>query len=198
MTNQHFFWNSCVIMCMCRHIYIYMYVCVCVCVCASLKKLRWQFLAICCVISVAYIALQHSVIQGYSKWLSGYNCPAAIPQQIPETTTTRQVHSKVVCTVSRDRMRVYPGTEGTNQNRHWNHHRWHAKRTRLSCWCLSNHKDCTYRAPVRYVTKTWRVVLLNIKKKHIYSYLKCIVYDKLLKLRQSFWITLYFVSICNE
>jgi len=22
--------------------------------------------------------------------------------------------------------RKYPGTEGTNQNRHWNHHRWHA------------------------------------------------------------------------
>jgi len=32
--------------------------------------------------------------------------------------------------------RKYPGT----QNRHWNHHRWHAtnglERTRLSCWCL--------------------------------------------------------------
>jgi len=30
--------------------------------------------------------------------------------------------------------------EGTNQNRHWNHHRWHAtnslERTRISCWCL--------------------------------------------------------------
>jgi len=47
----------------------------------------------------------------------------------------------------------------------------------------------TYRAPVRYVTKTWSVVLLN--KKYIYSYLKCIVYDKLLKHRQSFRITLY-------
>ena len=33
--------------------------------------------------------------------------------------------------------------------------------------------------PVRYVTKTWSVFLLN--KKHIYSYLKCIVYDKSLK-----------------
>ena len=36
--------------------------------------------------------------------------------------------------------RTYPGTEGTNHNRHWNHHRWHAtnsrERTRLSCWCL--------------------------------------------------------------
>ena len=36
--------------------------------------------------------------------------------------------------------RKYPGTEGTNQNRHWNHHRWHAtdslERTRLSyCGC---------------------------------------------------------------
>jgi len=34
-------------------------------------------------------------------------------------------------------------------------------------------------------------VLLN-KKKYIYSYLKCIVYDKLLKPRQSFLISLYY------
>ena len=39
-------------------------------------------------------------------------------------------------------------------------------------------KGATYRAPVRCVTETWNVVLLN--KKHIYCYLKCIVYDKLL------------------
>ena len=45
-----------------------------------------------------------------------------------------------------------------------------------------------YRTPVGYVTKTWSVVLLN--KKNIYSYLKCVVYDKLLKPRQSFRITL--------
>jgi len=36
--------------------------------------------------------------------------------------------------------RKYPGIEGTNQNRHWNRHRWHAtyslERIRLSCWCL--------------------------------------------------------------
>jgi len=36
--------------------------------------------------------------------------------------------------------RKYPGTEVTNQNRHWNHHRWHAtdslERNRLSRWCL--------------------------------------------------------------
>jgi len=41
---------------------------------------------------------------------------------------------------------------------------WHAtnslERTRFSCWCLQNHKGCTYRAPARYVTKTWSVVLL--------------------------------------
>jgi hypothetical protein len=41
-------------------------------------------------------------------------------------------------------------------------------------------KGCTYRAPARYVTKSWSVVLLN--KKYIYCYLKCIVYDKLLTL----------------
>ena len=38
----------------------------------------------------------------------------------------------------------------------------------------------------------WSVVLLS--KKYIYSYLKCIVYDKLLKPRQSFRITLYFLT----
>jgi len=42
-------------------------------------------------------------------------------------------------------------------------------------------KGPTYRAPVRYVTKT-RSALLN--KKYFYSHLKCIVYDKLLKPRQ--------------
>jgi len=55
-------------------------------------------------------------------------------------------------------------------------------------------KGCTYRGPVRYVTKTWSVVLLNKKKKYIYSYLKCIVYDKLLKPRQSFRIILYITN----
>ena len=96
----------------------------------------------------------------------------------------------VVCSSS---SRKYPGTEGTNQNRHWNHHRWHAtnslERTRLSCWCLKNHKGCTYRAPVRYVTKTWSVVLLN-KRTHILL----LVYGKLLKPRQSFWMTLFIVN----
>jgi len=53
----------------------------------------------------------------------------------------------------------------------------------------------TYRAPVRYVTKTWSVVLLN--KKNIYCYLKCIVNDKLSKLRQSFRITLYYTK-CHK
>jgi hypothetical protein len=45
----------------------------------------------------------------------------------------------------------------------------------------------TYRASVRYVTKTWSAVLLN--KKYMYCYLQCIVCDRLLKPRQSFWIT---------
>jgi len=84
--------------------------------------------------------------------------------------------------------RKYPGSEGTYQNRHSNHHRWHATdslgRNWLSCWCCR----ITYRAPVRYVTKTCSVVLLN--KKYIYCYIKCIVYDKSLKPCQSFWITL--------
>ena len=89
--------------------------------------------------------------------------------------------------------RKYPRNESTNQNRHCNHHRWHAtnslKQTRLSCWCSQNHKQCIYSAPVKYVSKLWSVVLLN--KKYIYSYLKCIVCDRLLKPWQSFRITLY-------
>jgi len=36
--------------------------------------------------------------------------------------------------------RNYPRTEGMNQNRHWNHHRWYTtnslERTLLSCWYL--------------------------------------------------------------
>jgi len=75
-------------------------------------------------------------IQVYSKWLSEYSFPARIPHQIRETTTIRQFHSKMVCTVSRERVWVYPGTEGTNQNCHWNHHHWYGQWTRLSCWCL--------------------------------------------------------------
>jgi len=45
--------------------------------------------------------------------------------------------------------RKYHGTEGTNQNRL--HATKSLERTRLSCWCLQNHKGCTYRAPARYV-----------------------------------------------
>jgi len=36
--------------------------------------------------------------------------------------------------------------------------------------------------------KTWSVILNKI---YVYSYLKCIVYDKLLKPRRTFRITLY-------
>ena len=41
--------------------------------------------------------------------------------------------------------------------------------------------------------KTWSFVLLN--KKYLYSYLKCIVYDKLLKPRQSFRIAPYILEV---
>jgi len=46
---------------------------------------------------------------------------------------------------------------------------------------------------VRYVTKSWYVIVLH--KKHIYCYLKCIVYDKLLNPRESFRITQYFTHL---
>ena len=69
-------------------------------------------------------------------------------------------------------------TEGTNQNRHWNQHLWHAtnslERTRLSCWCLYNHKGFTYRAPLSYVTNTWSVVLLHQKTYILLSQVYCL------------------------
>ena len=37
-----------------------------------------------------------------------------------------------------------------------------------------NHKGCTYRAPVRYVTKTWSVVLLNKIKHSLLSQVYCV------------------------
>ena len=46
----------------------------------------------------------------------------------------------------------YSGMEGMNQNHHWNRHHWHAthclEQTRLSCWCLQNHKGSMYTAHV--------------------------------------------------
>jgi len=107
------------------------------------------------------------------------NCPAAIPHQIREISTIGQFHSKLVCTVSRDRVRVYPelkvrirtATETITAD----------MRNELNYRadvCIIT-KGAAHRAPVRYVTKTWSVVLSN--KKYIYSHLKCIVYDTLLK-----------------
>jgi len=56
--------------------------------------------------------------------------------------------------------------------------RWHAtdslERTRFSCWCLWNHKGCTYRAHVSYVTETWSVVLLNKKIHVLLSQVYCV------------------------
>ena len=57
-------------------------------------------------------------------------------------------------------------------------------------WLTCNCGAVLFSSVCIYATKTWSVVLLN-KKTHILLYLKCIVYDKLLKPRQSFWITLY-------
>jgi len=70
----------------------------------------------------------------------------------------------------------------TNINPTIDNHRWRAT-------------NISERKPESYVTKTWSVVLLN--KNHIYCYLTRIVYDKLLKPRQSFRITLYMrVCVC--
>ena len=65
------------------------------------------------------------------KMIVGLQLSSDNSAPIRETTTIWQFHSKAVCTVSRDRVRVYPGTEGTNQNRHWNHRRWYAERTHV-------------------------------------------------------------------
>ena len=75
-------------------------------------------------------------IQVYSKWFSGF-------QQLATSFSKCNLmwflsmglrQGSGLCSSS---SREYPGTEGTNQNRHWNHHRWHALNslewTRLSC-----------------------------------------------------------------
>jgi hypothetical protein len=125
-----------------------------------------------------------AIVQGYSKWLSWFQ------QLVIHNTLEIAVCS---CT---------DGSRNFHFQRHvrefLNQHlpqRWigwcatdSLERTGLSCWCLYNHKRCTYRAPVRYVTSA---VLLN--KKYIYCCLKSIVYGKLLKSRQSFRITLYII-----
>ena len=76
------------------------------------------------------------IIQGYSKGLSGsWGCIFRCNPMWFLSMGLRQ--GSGLCSSSSWK---YPGTEGTNQNRPWNHHRWHAanslERTRLSCWCL--------------------------------------------------------------
>ena len=93
------------------------------------------------------------IIQGYYKWMSGsYTVHSRCNPMWFLSVELRQGSGLGASSSCK-----YPETEGTNQNRHWNHQRWNAtnslERTRLSCWCLYNHKGCTYRAPVKYVTK---------------------------------------------
>ena len=68
--------------------------------------------------------------------------------------------------------------DSININTIIDNHRWHAtnslERTRSLCWCLYNHKGCIYRASVRSLTKTWRVVLLNKKKHVLLSQVYCV------------------------
>jgi len=77
------------------------------------------------------------IIQGYWKWLLGSQTIHSICNPMWFLSMGLRQGSGLLCSSS---SRKYPETEGTNQNRHSNHHRWHAtdslKRTRLSCWCL--------------------------------------------------------------
>jgi len=85
---------------------------------------------------LSYLAHTHTHIQGYSKWLSGFK-QLVIHNKLGIAVCSCTDRSRGSCSSS---SRKYPRTEGTNQNRHWNHHRWDAKnsleRTLLSCWCL--------------------------------------------------------------
>ena len=134
--------------------------------CTDRSRKSQSFLVWCAVCSsYAFLCLEHSLL----RWWSDAACLAtSFSRYNPMWFLSMGLHQgSGLCSYS---SRKYPGTEGTNQNCYWNHHRWHATNslewTRLSCWCLQNHKWCTYRAPVRYVTKTWGVVQLN-KKIHI-------------------------------
>jgi len=86
--------------------------------------------------SSIYNTVKHIYCTGLFKLIVGVQLSSGNCHQILETPAIWQFHSKVLCTVSRDRVRVCPGTEGTDLHRHWNRHRRHAERTGLSCWCL--------------------------------------------------------------
>ena len=71
-------------------------------------------------------------IQGYSKWLLvSYTIHSRCNPMGFLSMGLRQ--GSGLCSSSSHK---YPGTEGTNQNHHWNHHHWHVERTWLLCWCL--------------------------------------------------------------
>ena len=89
-----------------------------------------------CIHCTALDCIMSSIIRGYWKWLTGsYTVHSRCNPVWFLSVGLRQ--GSGLCSFS---SRKYHGTEGTNQNRHWNHHRWHAtnslERTRLSCWCL--------------------------------------------------------------
>jgi hypothetical protein len=81
-------------------------------------------------------------VQGYQEWLSGWSDATRLATSFSRCNPMWFIsiglrQGSGLCFSS---SRKYPGSEGRNQNRHWNHHRWHAtnnlERSRLSCWCL--------------------------------------------------------------
>ena len=139
---------------------------------------------------------QYNPLQGYSKWLSGFwqlviqnTLKIGVYVFFLFNRTTLQVFATyLICALY-----VHPL---------WFYKYQHDNRVRsklfVACqrwwfqwrFWLYNRKRCTYRAPIRYVTKTWSVVLLNKKKKiHILiSQVYCVW--QAVKTPKSFRITL--------
>jgi len=122
-------------------------------------------------------------IQGYSKWLSGVNKLSytirLVLQMQPHVISFYGFISRI-----RFMFLLFP----------------HVSRNWRLLHATNSRNELDYRVDVYRITKgNFKACNKNVEcfsiqwKKNIYSYLKCILYDKLLKPRQSFWITLYFI-----
>ena len=131
------------------------------------------------------------IIQGYSKWLSGF-------QQLVIHKKYTWDRSMCIFLFNRTTLQVfvtyligslYVHPLWFYKHQHDNHMGLHLE-NEVARRVVSDH----HRSHARFIaavnvavwyTKKWSVVLLN-KKKYLYSYLKCILYDKLLNPRNYF------------
>jgi hypothetical protein len=120
-----------------------------------------------------YSDILYTHIQGYSKWLSG--CGHLVLQMQPHVISFCGVTSRI-----RFMFLLFPQV-----SRNWRHESEPPlKPSPLTCkqfetnsiivLMVAESKRCSYRAPVRYGTKSWSVVLLNEKIHILLSQMYCV------------------------